>query len=629
MTLKSGQVGNEIFLQNRYFSVGVNSDGGLGTQKTAPTGFASDLTGGFQRVGLYADLDGFGMGSATTLHDAVLPGRTIEGFNVGYKIGDQTIVASNQQLTGFSEISGTVANRSTATKAEADWTGSTAEKLGISQKLSMTDDAKFIRIDVTLTNNSAVTMSDVRYMRTADADQGSTFSTENKIVSQGSAGALVASYTGGKTPFFLYSDDARARVSTYGFVNSDPYAPLAYDAPQAAGYVKTADQTVNLTFSVGTLAAGKSTTVTLYMGVTDDLSATVAAINSSPVNLAPIAADDVGSVIGSVALTGNVLANDRDPEGAKLVAALKTGPVNGTVSLGADGSYIYKANAAFVGTDSFTYIASDGKATDTARVTIVVGSAPTTPQPVGDPVLTGTVDGSAATSDALSGPAFHNSFFFNIAAVSGVDKIVDFEREDVLVTSKALYDGNGDGIISLHDSKLRLGGLNTADAVTIDGINALRLLGSDTAGNIVYADAGVRPNGAVEGTLANDALKGEAVDTVSNIFFADTALDIQLGKDRIDDFGAKDLIVTTSALSQTPTVGGKIALVGGLIQLAGGTDGPDDSFNPGEVGTMELHHSGGAAVAAIEFDGAVAHDGTTYFVYSLAGSVAGVADLTF
>ncbi|WP_119080383.1 Ig-like domain-containing protein [Chitinophaga alhagiae] len=43
-------------------------------------------------------------------------------------------------------------------------------------------------------------------------------------------------------------------------------------------------------------------------------------------------------------MTGNVLTNDRDPDGNALTASLVTAPVNGTVVLNADGSFTYTAN---------------------------------------------------------------------------------------------------------------------------------------------------------------------------------------------------------------------------------------------------------------------------------------------
>ena len=84
--------------------------------------------------------------------------------------------------------------------------------------------------------------------------------------------------------------------------------------------------------------------------------------------------DDYGTDEGvalAVAAPG-VLANDTDPDGDTLTAGFATDPANGTVALGADGSFTYTPDPGFFGTDTFTYAASDGAASDTATVTITV-----------------------------------------------------------------------------------------------------------------------------------------------------------------------------------------------------------------------------------------------------------------
>ena len=93
-------------------------------------------------------------------------------------------------------------------------------------------------------------------------------------------------------------------------------------------------------------------------------------------NHPPVAVDDAYSAGEGVPLVVpalGVLANDTDPNGDALTAALATPPANGTVVLNADGSFTYTTTFDdFVGTDSFTYTASDGEFTDTATVTITV-----------------------------------------------------------------------------------------------------------------------------------------------------------------------------------------------------------------------------------------------------------------
>lgn len=99
-------------------------------------------------------------------------------------------------------------------------------------------------------------------------------------------------------------------------------------------------------------------------------------------NTAPVASDDSATFShdagGTVAAPG-VLANDTDGDGDALTAVLETAPANGSVSLAADGSYVYVPNAGYLGPDSFTYRASDGAVT-TAPATVsitVVNATPT------------------------------------------------------------------------------------------------------------------------------------------------------------------------------------------------------------------------------------------------------------
>lgn len=69
----------------------------------------------------------------------------------------------------------------------------------------------------------------------------------------------------------------------------------------------------------------------------------------------------------------NVLANDRDPESMPLTAVRVSGPTKGTLTFNANGTFTYRPNAGFVGTDSFTYRASDGLLqSNLATVTITV-----------------------------------------------------------------------------------------------------------------------------------------------------------------------------------------------------------------------------------------------------------------
>ena len=72
------------------------------------------------------------------------------------------------------------------------------------------------------------------------------------------------------------------------------------------------------------------------------------------------------------------LRDDRDADGDTLaIAELATGPANGSLTVDADGSFVYTPNPGFVGTDSFTYRARDAAATSgVATVTLTVTGGP-------------------------------------------------------------------------------------------------------------------------------------------------------------------------------------------------------------------------------------------------------------
>ena len=55
-----------------------------------------------------------------------------------------------------------------------------------------------------------------------------------------------------------------------------------------------------------------------------------------------------------------ILANDSDPDGDPLTAALERGPAHGSVSVRSDGGFTYTPASGFTGTDSFGYRAGDG-----------------------------------------------------------------------------------------------------------------------------------------------------------------------------------------------------------------------------------------------------------------------------
>src|SRR5215218_10021337 len=159
-------------------------------------------------------------------------------------------------------------------------------------------------------------------------------------------------------------------------VSGPTHGTLSLNADGGFTYTPAANYHGSDSFSYrasdGTLQSGPAT-VTL----------TVSAVND-----APTAAADAYSTGEDTALTveaSGVLANDTDPDGDALNAALVSGPTHGTLDLNANGAFTYTPIANYYGTDSFTYRASDGTLqSGPATVTITVTGANDAPSAADD-----------------------------------------------------------------------------------------------------------------------------------------------------------------------------------------------------------------------------------------------------
>jgi VCBS repeat-containing protein len=184
---------------------------------------------------------------------------------------------------------------------------------------------------------------------------------------------------------------------------------------------------------------GSETTTDSFTYKANDgsLDSNVATVNITitPVNDAPVAVNDAYSVNEDTTLNvaaPGVLANDSDPDGPTATAVLVSGPSNASVfALNADGSFTYKGNTNFNGSDSFTYRRSDSLLLSnvaTVNITVVaVNDAPVavndaystnedTPLTVSAPGVLGNdtdVDSPSLTAVLVSGPSNALSFTLN------------------------------------------------------------------------------------------------------------------------------------------------------------------------------------------------------------------------
>ena len=153
----------------------------------------------------------------------------------------------------------------------------------------------------------------------------------------------------------------------------------------------------------------------------------VVGITVTPVNRAPATADDSYTTDEDTTVTGNVLSNDTDPDGDTITATVVLAANHGDVQLSSDGSFTYTPDTDFSGTDTFSYVASDGS-TSSAPTLVKITVTPVNDVPVAeddsftiseDSRLHGNVlsndtdsDRDLLTASLASGPA-HGSLTLN------------------------------------------------------------------------------------------------------------------------------------------------------------------------------------------------------------------------
>lgn len=192
---------------------------------------------------------------------------------------------------------------------------------------------------------------------------------------------------------------------------------------------------IMISLPAGTLSAGTHTLWTLAdgRGVIAELDESNNAANINitlgAANTPPVAANDSYSINEdstlAVAVPG-VLGNDTDIDGNPLTAAQVSAPSHGTLSLNANGSFIYIPIHYFSGEDSFIYKANDGK-NDSNIATVSITVNPINDAPIAandiynigqDAILSvpapgilsndADVDGDSVTANLINAPSSGN-----------------------------------------------------------------------------------------------------------------------------------------------------------------------------------------------------------------------------
>lgn len=238
-----------IIIENESIRAGVSDNGTFGVGGTTPPGIVYDKTG-------TANF------SAAAVNDYLLPGTPHEFFAVAY-------TSASGRTTKQNNNSGTDTMPTTITGHSAEVTAMTHEtNLDITQVYSLNSGAKSITIDVTLTNTSSEDLNDVKYARGIDPDQDQfefgTYNTQNirGLTIDGVAIApqdiVYALGVNSELPISLYSIDTTTHnTSVSSAWSTNP------DIISMGGNDGDGDYTINMAFSLGTIAAGETRTFKL------------------------------------------------------------------------------------------------------------------------------------------------------------------------------------------------------------------------------------------------------------------------------------------------------------------------------------------------------------------------------
>ncbi len=220
-------------------------------------------------------------------------------------------------------------------------------------------------------------------------------------------------------------------------------------------------------------------------------------VTVTPVNDAPVAADDAFSTDEDTPVSGNVLVDngsgaDSDIDVDALTVSLLQDVSGGTLTLGNDGAFTYIPGVDVNGVDMFAYQVSDGTLTDTATVTIDVNPINDPPVARDDALATDedTAISGDLTADNGNGPdSDPDSDTLSVYLVNGQLGAVDSTTTlpsgallTVFADGRYLYHPNGAfdhlalGETAIDSFTYAIfdgnGGVDSATAtVTIDGVN--------------------------------------------------------------------------------------------------------------------------------------------------------------
>ena len=148
----------------------------------------------------------------------------------------------------------------------------------------------------------------------------------------------------------------------------------------------------------------------------DQATVTISVIPVTDDNDPPVANPDAYVTQAGIPVSGNITANDDDPDGDNIILTTTplTGPSNGSVTVAANGNIVYTPNPGFTGVDSFTYrICDDGTPVLCDETVVTVTVLPDYNGPNNDPPFAGDDAALTPMNVPVSGNHLVNDFDSN------------------------------------------------------------------------------------------------------------------------------------------------------------------------------------------------------------------------
>ncbi len=366
--------------------------------------------------------------------------------------------------------------------------------------------------------------------------------------------------------------------------------------------------TLMYTVTISNTGAMAATNVNFSDMLEANLTLVPGSVNSSPVAVNDAYPNAIGNTRLTVNAANGVLANDFDPDGTTPTAVpIVNGPttLGGTVSLAADGSFVYDPPVGVTSTtDTFTYTATDGTKTDTGTVSITLSA------------LVWYVDNTyvGATSDGRSATPFKT-----LAPVNGAGGVGDVDAPGHIIFVFENGGGAYTGGLELESNQMLIGNgvALVVNAQTLVPAGTKPII-TNSAGNGVTLSSGNTVRGlAATTTAAGGASAGIAGSSVGNLNI-DTVMATGNPGAAVDIQTAGTLGVTFESLSSTNgTRGVRLTSATGGTFTVTGTTTTTGTTGDGIIltgGNPTVSFTGGVSITTASGRGIVANAAGTVSV---------------